>query len=264
MTEPIDHPGLRIEVLDDPDAVGSRVADLIMDLVERTPTAVLGLATGSTPRPAYRELARRAESGAVSFAAVRGFLLDEYVGLDHDNPGSYHSTIRRELTDLVGIADGNMRGPDVHGDLMRSCDDYEAEIRSSGGIELQLLGIGRNGHVGFNEPGTPFDRTTYLAALTDDTRSDNARFFGQPDDVPTHALTQGPATILRARRIVMIATGPVKAAAIVAAVHGPISPSCPASLVRLHPHVILVLDRDAAAGLHGNGALVAPTLPAES
>lgn len=240
----------RIEVLADEAVVGARVADLIAEAVQRRPHLVLGLASGSTPGPAYRELIRRASAGRLDMSRTTVFLLDEYVGLPHDHPGSYHATIRRELTDAVGIPDDAVHGPDVHGgDAAASCRAYEAAIEAAGGIDVQLLGIGRNGHIAFNEPGTPFEATTHVATLTETTRRDNARFFDSIDDVPSCALTQGPATILRARRLLLVATGAAKGPAVAAALEGPISPDCPASIVRRHPDAVAVLDAEVARQL---------------
>lgn len=243
-------PSPRIEVLVDADSVGGRAAELVVEVVRARPAAVLGVATGSTPGPLYRDLVAQVRSGAVDLSAVTVFLLDEYVGLPHEHPGSYHATIRRELTDLVGIPDGRVHGPDVHGDLAGSCAEYEDMIDAAGGVDLQILGIGRNGHVAFNEPGTSFDAQTHVATLTETTRRDNSRFFESLDAVPTLALTQGPATLLRARRLVLLAAGEAKAPAIAAALRGSIDESCPASIVRRHPDAWVLLDRAAASLVH--------------
>lgn len=240
---------MRVEILDSEDAVGRRVADLVTSLVRAQPDAVLGLATGSTPGPAYTELTRRCRAGELDLSGISVMLLDEYVGLAHDHPGSYHATIRRELTDAAGIPAERVHGPDAQGDLEASCAAYEAVIAGAGAVDLQILGIGRNGHLAFNEPGTPFDAVTHVSTLSATTRRDNARFFDSVDEVPTKALSQGPATILRARRLVLVATGAAKAPAIAAALEGPITPECPASVIRTHPDVVVVLDRAAAGDL---------------
>jgi len=240
---------LKLEVF--ADAVGRRAADLIADLVGTNASAVVGLATGSTPEPAYRELVRRCDGGELDLSAVTVFLLDEYVGLPRDHPSSYHSTICRELTDLVGIPNVAVHSPGVgptsDTDPGVAAQEYEAAIDAAGGIGLQLLGIGQNGHLAFSEPGTPFDAPTRVADLAVQTRRDNARFFASIDEVPRQAITQGPATILRARCLVLLATGEAKATAVRAALQGPVSPTCPASLIRRHADVVVVLDRAAAS-----------------
>jgi len=211
------------------------------------PGAVLGLATGSSPVPVYAELLRRQASGELSFDGVRGFTLDEYIGLPRSHPQSYHSVIRRELTDAAGLV---VDGPDGEADdIQAEAARYEAAIAAAGGIDVQLLGIGTDGHIGFNEPGSSLASRTRVKTLTPQTRSDNARFFASIDEVPVHVLTQGLGTILEARHLVMIATGTGKAEAVAAAVEGPVSASCPASVLQLHPHVTFVVDEPAAAEL---------------
>lgn len=242
-----------VVVADDPPAAGRLVAEVIRGVVRASPRCRLGLATGSTPRPAYRELVAAHAGDRDAFARVTALLLDEYVGLSPDDPRSYRATIRRELTDGLGIPPAQVLGPAIGDDPAAACAAYEAVVRARGGVDLQLLGIGRNGHVGFNEPGTPFDAPTHVVALTPTTRADNARFFDRPEDVPTHAVTQGIGTILRADRLLLAATGGAKAPAVAAALEGPVDPACPASALRRHPRVTVVLDRDAAAGLRRSG-----------
>lgn len=239
----------RVEVFDGPGDVGARVADLVAATVEARPDAVLGLPTGGTPGPVYAELVRRSAAGEIDLRRVRVFLLDEYVGLGRSHPRSYRATIARELTDAVGVPDDAVRGPVTDGDLDTACRAYDDAVRAAGGVDLQLLGIGRNGHIAFNEPGTPFELTTHTAVLSEPTRRDNARFFTDPAEVPTLAVTQGPALILEARRLVLVATGAAKADAVAAALEGPVSPECPASVIRRHPDAVVVLDRAAAGRL---------------
>ena len=238
--------GLRVAVCADADDVARRVADLVGEVVLHRPDAVLGLPTGSTPRATYGELARRVAAGQLDLGEVRVFILDEYVGLEGSDPRSYRATIRREATRPLGIPDGAVVGPVGDAvDLDAAAADFEEAIAAAGGVDLQVVGIGRNGHVAFNEPGTPLDARTHVATLSDATRADNARFF-PGGDVPTRAITQGPATIAGARRLVLVATGAHKAPAVAAAVRGPVSTACPASLVQCHPHALVVVDRDAA------------------
>ncbi|SFB91005.1 glucosamine-6-phosphate deaminase [Nocardioides terrae] len=230
---------------------GALAADAIEALVRAKPEAVLGTATGSSPLPIYAELVRRHQAGTgPSYAGVRTFNLDEYVGLPAGHEQTYRATIQRELTDALGLPDGHVHGPDPAEDgLPTAGARYESLIVESGGVDLQVLGIGADGHLAFNEPGSSLASRTRIKTLTAQTRSDNARFFGSVDEVPIHVLTQGLATILDARHLVLIATGAGKADAVAAAVEGPVSASCPASVLQLHPHATVLLDGDAAGSL---------------
>ena len=243
---------MEVVIVDGPDEAGRLVGGAIVDLVRRRPQAVLGLATGSTPLPVYRDLARRHAEGELSLASARGFLLDEYVGLPADHPERYRAFIARELEAHVDFGPGAVRGPDVEADgaeLLAACAAYEADIAAAGGVDLQLLGVGSDGHIGFNEPGSSLASRTRPKTLTDRTRTDNARFFGSVDEVPRHVITQGVGTILDARHLVLLAFGPVKAASVAAAVEGPVTAMVPASAVQLHPHATVVVDEGAAAAL---------------
>jgi glucosamine-6-phosphate deaminase len=229
-------------------------AGVVEAVVRRKPAAVLGLATGTTPLPAYQELIRRARAGAgPSYAAVTCFNLDEYVGLPADgkvHEQSYRATIARELTDGLGLRPDQVNGPDPSpGGLPTAGERYEALIARAGGVDVQFLGIGTDGHLAFNEPGSSLASRTRIKTLTAQTRKDNARFFGSLEEVPQHVLTQGLATILEARHLLLIATGGGKAAALAAAAEGPVSASCPASVLQLHPHVTVLADPAAAARL---------------
>lgn len=241
---------MEVVVLQNPAHVGRFVADLVVDLVERRPDAVLGLATGSSPIPTYRELIHRHRDG-IEFQRTTTFLLDEYVGLASSHPASYRRFIDDELTDHLDIDASNVHGPagdtnEPHGEAER----YERAIAAAGGIDLQLLGIGADGHVGFNEPMSSLSSRTRIKTLTNQTRSDNARFFdGQLNDVPRHVITQGIGTILDARHCILIATGPAKADPVARSVEGPLQARCPASALQLHRHATIVLDEDAASRL---------------
>jgi glucosamine-6-phosphate deaminase len=181
---------------------------------------------------------------------VRCFTLDEYVGLPAGHPETYRETIFRELTDGLDIERDRVAGPDPSPDGIADAGArYEAAILAAGGVDLQVLGIGADGHLAFNEPGSSLASATRMKTLTEQTRRDNARFFGSVDDVPRHVLTQGLGTILRARHLLLVATGAGKAAAVAAAVEGPLSASCPASVLQLHPHATVLLDEEAAADL---------------
>lgn len=232
------------------DEVAALAADTVEALVRARPSCVLGLATGSSPVPAYAELVARHRAGTgPSYDGVRAFLLDEYVGLRPGHPQSYRVTIARELTDDLGIRADRVEGPDP-ADPSTAGAAYEQLLAAAGGVDLQVLGIGSDGHLAFNEPGSSLASTTRIKTLTDETRRDNARFFGSLAEVPHHVLTQGLGTILRARHLLLIATGAAKAEAVAAAVEGPLSASCPASVLQLHPHATVLLDAEAAALLH--------------
>jgi glucosamine-6-phosphate deaminase len=226
---------------------GVTAADIIADAVTSGATT-LGLATGSSPLSVYRELIRRHRKAGLSFAGAQAFLLDEYVGLPPSHPQSYAHVIRAEFTNHIDIDSERVHSPNgVADDIFAAAKEYDALIAASGPVDVQLLGIGANGHIGFNEPGSSLGSRTRVKTLTEQTRHDNARFFTGIDEVPRHVITQGLGTICEARHLVLIATGGHKAEAIAAAVEGPVTASCPASVLQLHPHVTVVID-EAAAG----------------
>ena len=238
-----------VAVVEDREALGRLAASLVLDELRADPWLVLGVATGSSLMTTYRELARAREEGA-DFAQVRCVALDEYVGIAASDPRSYHAFVRREIAGPLGIPVESLLIPDGNApDPTSACAAFEDAIRAVGGVGLQLLGIGRNGHVGFNEPGSAFDSRTRLAALSATTRADNARFFPRPGDVPSHCLTQGLGTILEAATIVLVAAGAHKAAAVAAAVEGPVTEACPASVLQRHPRTTVVVDETAAGDL---------------
>lgn len=227
---------------------GIRAAQLVADLVRSKPAAVLGLATGSSPLPLYEALARE----TLDLGRVRGFSLDEYLGLGPDDAKSYARVIRHEVVERLGLVPALVRTPDgLAEDPALEAADFDRCIRSAGGIDLQILGIGSNGHLAFNEPPSAFGSRTRVVELARSTREDNARFFDSLDDVPTRAITQGLGTIAEARHLLLIAHGEGKAAAVARAVEGPVSEDFPASLIQRHPRVTLVLDAAAASRLQG-------------
>ena len=234
-----------------PDALARVAANAIADLLARRPDAVIGLATGSSPLRVYDQLAGRCARGELSFAAARGFTLDEYVGLPVDHPESYRSVIERELVSRVDFAPGAVAGPDgTADDVPAACAAYERAIHEAGGVDLQILGIGTDGHIAFNEPGSSLASRTRIKTLTHQTRLDNARFFaGDLARVPTHCLTQGLGTIMAARHIVLLAVGTAKAEAVHHLVEGAVSALWPATILQHHPHVTVLLDEAAAARL---------------
>ena len=229
--------------------IGVLAADAIGALLHRKPDAVLGLATGSSPLVIYDELANRHAAGQISFAAVRGFTLDEYVGLPAGHSERYRNVIDEVFVSRVDFADGAVAGPDgLATDIPAACAAYEDAIRAAGGIDLQILGIGTDGHIGFNEPGSSLASRTRIKTLTAQTRPDHARFFG--GDIaagPTHWLTQGLGTILDARHVILVATGRRKAEAVHHLVEGAVSAMWPGTVLQHHPHVTVLLD-EAAAG----------------
>jgi glucosamine-6-phosphate deaminase len=231
-----------------PEDAGALVADEIARLIRGRADTVLGLATGSTPLPVYEAL--RPRLGGVDVSQVRGFALDEYVGLDPAHPQSYRSVITREVVEPLGLDPARVHVPDGRPDgIEHAGADYEAAIQAAGGVDLQILGIGTDGHIGFNEPGSSFASLTRVKTLTRQTREDNARFFDSPDDVPRHCITQGLGTILRAGHLVLLAFGEGKADAVAGAVEGPLTAMVPGSAVQLHPHATVVVDEAAGSRL---------------
>lgn len=245
---------MQVIVVETPAEVARESAERIAEVIRRGGAggrpAVIGTATGSSPLGTYRELARSASSGELDVSGVAAFALDEYVGLDPEHPESYHVVTRRTVTEPLGLDPGLVHVPDgLAGDLDAGCEAYEAAIYAAGGIDIQLLGIGANGHIGFNEPTSSLGSRTRVKTLAPGTRADNARFFGSPDEVPVHCVTQGIGTILDARRLLLVAQGESKAAAVAAMVEGPVTSMCPASALQLHPDATVVVDRAAASEL---------------
>ncbi len=231
--------------------VATTGAELVAELVRVKPDAVLGLATGSTPLSLYRKLVEQYRSGTLSFAHVCSFNLDEYLGVAEENPQSYRSYMNRELFDLVDIDKRNTflpkcepeRNPVLVGPR------YEQMIREHGGIDLQILGIGANGHIGFNEPSSSLKSRTRVKTLTRQTFDDNSRLFAANEFQPTLAITMGIATIMGAGKVLLLATGQNKAKAVAEMVEGPVTASCPASMLQMHERVTVLLDETAAGQL---------------
>ena len=240
-----------VRICDDEDAAASAVADRVCDAVGRLPALVLGLPTGRTPQRLYAELTRRHVAGQVDFSRVTTFNLDEFVGLDAAHPGSFRRVMQEQFLGPVNIAPArigflNGMAADVEGE----CRRYERAIADAGGIDIQLLGIGTNGHIGFNEPGDHVIASTHRAALLPSTREGNAPLFGgDVSEVPTFALTMGIGTILSARELILMAFGERKAACVERMVSGPVTTRLPASFLQLHPRVELFLDHGAASRL---------------
>jgi glucosamine-6-phosphate deaminase len=233
------------------DEAGKLAADAIEDLLQRRPQAVLGVATGSSPLIIYEELGRRVAQGSLSLAKARAFMLDEYVGLPADHPQRYRNVISEEFVDKVDIDPEQVMGPDgLATDLLSACEAYERAIADAGGVDLQILGIGTDGHIALNEPGSSLASRTRIKTLTSQTRRDNARFFdGNLEAVPQHCLTQGIGTILEARHILLVASGRRKAEGVHQLVEGPVSAMWPGTALQLHAHVTVLLDTPAASRL---------------
>lgn len=237
---------MEIIIQDSAAAATELAAREIAHLLRSKPRAVLGLATGSTPLLLYQRLIAL----RLDWSGVSSFNLDEYVGLPQAHPQSYHSVMWEQLFQHTNIAPENVHIPNGNApDIAQHCADYEQRIRAAGGIDLQLLGIGTDGHIGFNEPSSSLASRTRIKTLTPQTRQDNARFFGSEAQVPQHVITLGIGSILEARHIVLLAFGAHKASAIARAAEGPITAMHPASALQLHPHTQCYLDPAAAAQL---------------
>lgn len=223
-------------------------ATIIAAQVIRKPDSVLGLATGSSPIPAYKELIRLYQSGILDFSQARSYNLDEYVGLEASHPCSYHYFMQENLFKHINIHPENTHVPDgFSNDLDTTAAAYDQQIVEAGGIDIQLLGIGRNGHIGFNEPGDRFIYGCHVVELSRSTIEANTRFFRSEDEVPRKAISLGIGSIMQARTVLLIATGENKAQAIHDTVKGDITPKVQASILRTHPDTIFFLDRAAAS-----------------
>ena len=240
---------MKITVLDGSDDVAAALAERVASTLQAKPDAVLGLASGRTPVDGYAELCRIHAAGNTDWSRASTFNLDEFAGIDGRHPGSFRTFMERHLFEGV-----NLRPERIHflngvaADLNAECDRYEAAIAAAGGIDLQLLGIGTNGHIGFNEPGDDLPVRTHRVRLMESTRRDNAMLFGNdPSRVPAEALSMGIGTILRARRIVLVATGGKKAECIRQATGGRLTTRVPASMLQVHEDVEVILDREAAS-----------------
>ena len=242
---------MQVHLYDSAAQVGQAAAILIGAQLISKPNAVLGLATGSSPIPTYQELIRMHRAGVVDFSSAVSFNLDEYCRLPESHPCSYHDFMHQQLFAHVNFAQGNTHVPNGNAaDLAAECARYDQAIAKAGGIDLQLLGIGHNGHIGFNEPTCSLASRTRVESLTESTRAANARFFdGDMAAVPTRCITQGIATIMTARHLVLLAFGPAKADAVAQLVEGPVSARWPATILQHHPHATVIVDEAAAAKL---------------
>lgn len=238
---------IKVEIFDTYEGLSEAAADYIAALMLDKPDIILGLATGSSPVGVYDALTRKYEAGELDFSAVRSFNLDEYYPLSPENDQSYRYFMNKNLFDRVNIDKANTRVPSgVAEDVERECAEYDAAIAAAGGTDVQVLGIGGNGHIGFNEPDGFFTAATHKVALTENTIKANARFFESEDDVPRFAVTMGMGAIMSAKRIVLVANGEAKAQAIALMLTGGVDPLCPASILQLHPDVRVFIDKAAA------------------
>ena len=241
---------VEIIIKDDYQGMSAAAAKVVAATLNSKPNSVLGLATGSTPLALYRELVRMHQEEGLDFSQVTTFNLDEYVGLGRDDPQSYHFFMHENLFQHINIAPHNIHIPSGTTDNYEAfCEWYEHRIRERGGIDVQILGIGSDGHIAFNEPSSSLGSRTRIKTLAKQTIDDNARFFDSPNDVPIYAITMGVGTILEARRIVLLANGENKAAAVAAAIEGPVTSMITASALQLHPDTLCFLDKESSKDL---------------
>lgn len=238
---------MKLYVYETAQQAAKAAATLLSAQIIEKPNCVLGLATGSTPVLTYKELVSLHEQGIVDFSKVITYNLDEYVNLPEEHEQSYHYFMKENLFDHVNIDMSNTHVPNGNAeDLAAAAAAYEQAIRSAGGIDLQLLGIGRNGHIGFNEPGDCFMSDCRVADLTQSTIQANCRFFDSENDVPRQAVTLGIGSIMSAKKIMLMATGQDKAQAVYDTLHSVVTPRCPSTILRMHPNVIMMVDKEAA------------------
>lgn len=238
---------MKIIVTENYEEMSQKAAEIIIDVIKNNPNAVLGLATGSSPIGTYRNMINDHKENGTSYKNVSTVNLDEYVSLNKDHDQSYAYFMRKNLFDELDIDQTNTNLPcGVAPDLAKECDRYNAVLEKLV-PDVQVLGIGSNGHIGFNEPGTPFDSVTHVVDLTESTIKDNSRLFASIDEVPKQALSMGIKNIMQAKSIIMVVSGKNKAQAVKGMVNGEITPNLPASVLQLHPFVTLVCDKDAAS-----------------
>lgn len=241
---------MEVILCSDPEQAAKLAADYVAGVLRKKHSGVLGLATGSTPLGLYAELVRRHREEGLDFSGCTTFNLDEYVGLGAGHPASYRHFMEENLFAHINVRPENIHIPDgLAGDIPAHCAAYETAIRMAGGLDLQILGIGSDGHIGFNEPGSSLGSRTRIKTLTERTRADNARFFGGAEEVPHHVITMGIGTIMEARAVVLLAFGKGKAEAVAAAVEGPVTAMVPASALQWHPVVKMIIDEEAAGKL---------------
>ena len=246
------HKGMSILITDHYEEMSKKAALMVAAQVTLRPGSVLGLATGSTPEGMYKELVSMYGQGEIDFSEVKTFNLDEYYPIEENNPQSYAYYMKKHLFDHININPQEIHIPNgTAKDVETSCEDYDKKIEAAGGIDLQVLGIGNNGHIGFNEPDLHFEAGTHLVELDEETIEANARFFSQIEDVPRRAISMGIRTIMHSKKIVLLASGASKAKVIKEMLLGEVTPNLPASILLLHNDVTLILDKEAAADILG-------------
>lgn len=239
---------MNVLIYEKEEQIGIAAGNYMCGQVLQKPDSVLGLATGSTPLKPYGQMIELYKNGVVDFSKVKTFNLDEYVNLDVKDKNSYHTFMHQNLFDHINIPEENINFLNGNAaDLEQECRDYENRIKSAGGIDIQLLGIGSNGHIAFNEPADCFQRWSHVVTLKESTVKDNSRFFNSIEEVPTQAVTMGIGSIMQAKKILIIALGANKAKAIKQLIDGNVTPMCPASVLQFHTDVTLMLDRAAAS-----------------
>lgn len=233
-----------------PHAIAEHLSGLLIQKIQSNPKSVLGLATGSTMEPIYAEFIQQSRQASLDLKQVTTFNLDEYIGLAPEHPQSYYHFMQTHLFQPAGIDAHQISLPSgTSTDVEQECLDYSQRIKDTGGLDLQLLGIGTNGHIGFNEPGTPFTSTTHVIELSENTRLDNGRFFADESEVPTHALTMGIQDIMDAKEVVLVATGSHKAEVMRNLFDSVVDEQMPASILKKHPQIKILIDEAAAAQL---------------
>lgn len=239
---------MKLIICENYEEASAEAAKIMLEIVKNNPTANLGLATGSTPIKMYELMVEDHEKNGTSYKDVKSYNLDEYYGLDHTHPQSYYYFMQKHLFSKIDIKPENVHVPSGSGDIQASCDEYNKMLEENS-IDIQLLGIGSNGHIGFNEPGTSFDAVTHVVDLKQSTIEDNARLFfdGKIDDVPRQAVSMGISNIMNAKKVLLLAFGKGKAEAIKGMVEGPVTEELPASVLQNHNDVIVILDKDAAS-----------------
>ena len=238
---------MRIIVCENYEEVSKKAAQMILSQVTLKPNSVLGLATGSTPIGMYENLVSLNKKGDIDFSEVRTFNLDEYYNLPKENDQSYHYFMYKNLFDHININPENIHIPNgMTDDVDAECERYDELIKEAGGVDIQVLGIGNNAHIGFNEPTINFEKGTHLVQLEDSTIEANSRFFDNIEDVPKKAIKMGVGSIFKSKKIMLVATGENKAEAIYNTVYGKVVPEVPASILQFHSDIVLILDKEAA------------------
>ncbi len=239
---------MEIRIFENKEALSRAAAKYFIDVIKEKKKPVLGLATGSSPIAMYEKLVESYQNGVIDMSNVITYNLDEYCGIDRNHEQSYYTFMQENLFKYVNVKEENINIPSGQGteeDFYKACDEYNLKLRENE-IDIQVLGIGSNGHIAFNEPGTPFGTKTHCVELDQNTREDNSRFFNSIEEVPTHAISMGLANIMKSKKIILIATGANKAEAVRRMIQGDVTEQMPASILQFHPDVVILTDREAA------------------